>query len=237
MKKFQLVLPMMLASLGFIGWPSLDDLGDVGKGVINSTGVVTDNQVDSLLKAGGKLQQASKSLTDEQEYYLGRGVSALILRQYPLYTANPKATFYVNLVGNALAARSSRPELFGGYHFAILDTKEINALSAPGGFIYVSRGFLEIIPDEEALAAVLAHEIGHVVLGHGVKAISESHLTDAASILGKEAVSSYAPSELSMVTDAFGDSVNQTFETIVKIRDLTEYSLFVARKRSNQKVN
>lgn len=201
--------------LGLAGWPSTD-FSDIGKSLIDSTGVVSGSQVDALLKAGGKLSQATSSLNDEQEYYLGRSVSALILKQYPLYRGNPALTHYVNLVGNALAARSSRPEIFGGYHFGVLDTDEINALSAPGGLIFVSRGFLSIVQDEESLAGILAHEIGHVVLGHGVKAISQARLSEAALIIGKEAASSYGPSELNAVTDAFGDSVNQVFETLIK---------------------
>lgn len=216
-KTFPILLLCTLVAA--IGWPSigLDDLSkDIGKNLIDSTGVVSSSQVDALLKAGGKLEQAASTLNDEQEFYLGRSVSALILRQYPLYRGNPPLTAYLNQVGQALAARSSRPEIFGGYHFAILDTDEINALSAPGGFVFVSRGFLALMPSEEALAGVLAHEIGHIILGHGVKAISNGRLSEAAMIIGKEAVSSYGPSEVGMVTEVFGDSVNQVFDTLIK---------------------
>ncbi len=219
MNKHIIALILLAITALTIGWPSigLDDLGkDIGKNIIDSTGVVSSSQVDALLKAGGKLEQAASTLNDEQEFYLGRSVSALILRQYPLYRANPALTKYVNQVGQALAARSNRPEIFGGYHFAILDTDEINALSAPGGFVFVSRGFLSLMPTEEALAGVLAHEIGHIILGHGVKAISNGRLSEAAMIIGKEAVSSYGPSEVGMVTEVFGDSVNQVFDTLIK---------------------
>ncbi len=213
--KHLLTLLLLCAPLNALAWPDLN-LKDIGKNIASSTGLVTGSQVDSLLEAGGKLSDASKGLTDEQEYYLGRSVSALVLKQYPLYQAEPGLTKYVNLVGNALAAKSNRPEIFGGYHFSVLDTKEINALSAPGGFIFVSKGFLEIIPDEEALAGVLAHEIGHIALGHGVKAISQGKISEAMMILGKEAASSYGPSELVALTDAFGASVDQVCDTLLK---------------------
>lgn len=201
--------------VGVIGWPDFD-IGNVGKSLIDSTGIVSSSQVDALLEAGGKLDQATDTLNDEQEYYLGRSVTALILRSYPLSRTNQPLIQYVNQVGNALAARSVRPEIFGGYHFGVLESDEINALSAPGGFIFISRGFLSVIPNEEALAGVLAHEIAHVVLGHGVNAISTGKLSEAALIIGKEAASSYGPSELSAVTNVFGESVNQVFDTIVK---------------------
>lgn len=206
----------MLAVVSLAAWPSLDDITDVGKTIATTTGVVSGSQVDALLKAGGKLDQATDALSDEQEYYLGRSVSAMILKQYPLYRGDIAFTRYLNQVGNALAGRSARPEIFGGFHFAILDSDQINALSAPGGFVYVSRGFLSIIPNEEALAGVLAHEIGHIVLGHGVKAISQGKMSEAALILGKEAVSSFGPSELNAVSQVFGDSVNQVCDTIMK---------------------
>lgn len=206
---------LAITLIGLCGWPSTD-FTKIGRDLIDSSGIVSSSQVDAAIKAGGKLREASNTLNDEQEYYLGRSVSALILREYPLYRGNPALTHYVNMVGNAMAARSSRPEIFGGYHFGILDTPQVNALSAPGGFIFISRGFLSLIPDEDALAGVLAHEIGHIVLGHGVSAISQAKMSEALLIIGKEAASSYGPSELAAVTQTFGDSVNQVFETLMK---------------------
>ncbi|MCO6431600.1 MAG: M48 family metalloprotease [Deltaproteobacteria bacterium] len=208
-----LLLLIVIISLG--AWPDIN-IGNLKNRLIDSTGIVSSNQVDALLKAGGKLNAASKTLTDEQEYHLGRGVSALILKHYPLYSADIELTKYVATVGHVLAARSPRPEIFGGYHFAIIDTDQINALSAPGGFIYVSRALLELMPSEDALAGVLAHEIGHIVLGHGVKAISKARVNEAMMIIGKEAAAEYGPSELTAVTDVFGDSVSKVFDSLVK---------------------
>lgn len=209
---------LVLIILSTAGWPDLGDLTsakNIKKGLIDSTGIVTSDQVDSVVKAAEKIQDASRGLGVQQEYFLGRGVSALILKKYPLYTGNQALTHYINFVGSALAAHSSRPEIFGGYHFALLDTEEINALSAPGGFIFLSKGFLKIIPNEDALAAVLAHEIGHVILGHGVAAISNAKITEATTLLGKEALDAFGPAELSAVTNTFGDSVNQVFDTLI----------------------
>lgn len=210
-----------VALLGLMGWPSLDNITELGnakdlkKGLINSTGVVTADQVDTVMKAADKINEASRGFSAEQQYYLGRGVAALILKRWPLYKGDPSLTKYINLIGNALASRSSRPEIFGGYHFAILDTEELNALSTPGGFIFVSKGFLKIIPNEEALAAVLAHEIGHVILGHGINAISNAHISEAGLMLGKEAMNTFGPAELSSLTTTFGDSINEIFETLI----------------------
>ena len=60
------------------------------------------------------------------------------------------------VVGQTLAAVSDRPETFKGYHFAIMDTDEINAFSAPGGLVMISKGMIRCCRNEDALAAVLA---------------------------------------------------------------------------------
>lgn len=212
---------LVFSIFAFAGWPSLDDIGKLGsskdlkKDLINSTGVVTSDQVDAVVKAAEKIDQASRGFSAEQQYYLGRGVSALILKKYPLYKGDPALVDYLNLIGNSLVARSSMPEIFGGYHFAVIDTDEVNALSAPGGFVFVSNGFLKILPSEDALAAVLAHEIGHIVLGHGMGAISNAHVTEASLSLGKEALNAFGPSELSSLTNTFGSSVDEIFNTLV----------------------
>src|SRR5206468_3474767 len=82
---------------------------------------------------------------------------------------DPAVTKYVALVGNTVAATSERPDM--RYSFAVLDTPEINAFAAPGGFIFVSRGALDMMADEAALAGVLGHEVGHVALKHHAETI------------------------------------------------------------------
>jgi len=185
-----------------------------GSSMLSSTGLVSGSQADAMFQAGGKIASAAGPLSAEQEYYLGRAVSAMILSKYRL-SKNSGLNQYVNTVGNALVAYSDRPETFGGYHFAVIESEEANALSAPGGFVFISRGLLRLMPNEDALAAVLAHEIGHVANGHGVKAISQANLSSAAMILGKEAASSYGGSTVQTLTTALGDSVTEVFDTLL----------------------
>jgi len=49
---------------------------------------------------------------------------------------------------------SDRPEIYAGYHFLVLDSDEINALAAPGGFIFITKGLLNLCRNEDMLAAV-----------------------------------------------------------------------------------
>ena len=120
-------------------------------------------------------------ISDAEEVVLGRAVMKNILARYPL-DRNLEQTYYLNLVGTALAQRSDRPLL--NYHFAILATDDVNAYAAPGGFIFVTRGALEMVEDEAELAAILAHEIAHVAERHIVKALQQSRLMS----VGQEAV-------------------------------------------------
>ena len=132
---------------------------------------------------------ATHKINEEEEYYIGRAVAANILGQYPLWK-NGIATRYVNLVGRTLALRSARPELYGGYHFALLDTSEANAFSAPGGIIFLTRGIVEMTGSEDELAAILAHEIQHIVAKDPLKAIKSQRMKALGTFTAGEAIGS-----------------------------------------------
>ena len=78
---------------------------------------------------------------------------------------------YVNQIGQKVATVSHRPDL--QYYFAALEGGGANALALPGGWIYVTRGLLEELKTEAQLAAVLSHEVGHVVARDTLVAMSE----------------------------------------------------------------
>lgn len=102
------------------------------------------------------------------ELAFGREVAARILGRERL-RENAELTRYVTLIGQALASNSGRSEL--PFHFAVLDSEQVNAYSTPGGYVFVTRGALQTMGDEAELAAVLAHEIAHVQLRHIVNAM------------------------------------------------------------------
>jgi len=54
------------------------------------------------------------------------------------------------------------------YRFRYLDDLEVNAFSAPNGYIYVTRGLMEIMESDDELAFVIAHELGHIERKHAV---------------------------------------------------------------------
>lgn len=164
-------------------------------------------------KTGVKAVQASRPISDSEEYYVGRAVGARILGKYPLYQ-DPEVTRYVNEVGQAVARKSSRPQTFRGYHFAVLDTSEPNAFACPGGTILITRGLMKNCANEDELAAVLAHEVAHVAHKDGINSISQARWTEVLTTLGTETAKQYAGSAGQLVT-LFEGSIDDVFKTIV----------------------
>lgn len=86
---------------------------------------------------------------------------------------------------------------------AILDTDEINAFATPGGHVLVTKGLLSCADSEDALAGVIAHELGHIQLKHGIGAIKANRITAAAvESSATMAVGSEKKAELKFLEDA-----------------------------------
>jgi len=94
---------------------------------------------------------------------IGKNQHAKMLAQGATYN-DPALRAYVNRVGQRLVASSDDPN--STFTFTVIDSPDINAFAAPGGYIYVNRGLLAYLDNEAELAAVLAHEIGHVTASH-----------------------------------------------------------------------
>jgi len=170
--------------------------------------------IDMLSTSSDATQKAARSISDEEEYFLGRAVAARILETYPLLR-DPKLTEYVSSIGTVLALHSEKPYTYGGYHFAVLDTDELNAFACPGGTIFITRGMLRTVTNEDELAAVLAHEIAHVNHRDGIASIKKSRWTEAATIIGSKAAQNYGPQELSYLTGIFEGSIDDIVKTLV----------------------
>jgi len=181
---------------------------------IQRAGLLSEDQVESILRGVKALEKTWQDLTPEQEYYIGRAVVASVLQMYrPLDL--PQANAYLNLLGQSLAVFSNRPETFGGYHFLLLDSDEVNAFAAPGGLILVTRGMLRCCENEDELAAVLAHEIGHVELKHGLSAIKQGRLNSALTIIATESAKQLGNDQLISLTQTFEASVQDIATTLL----------------------
>jgi predicted Zn-dependent protease len=186
----------------------------VGTAIGEASGALTPEQAASINRSAQAMDKALQKLTPEQEYFIGRSVAATVMHAHqPL--DSEAANRYLNLLGRALAQASDRPETFAGYHFQILDSDEINAFAAPGGFIMVSKGMLRCCRTEDAVAAVLAHEIGHVQGQHGLRAIKTGRLTSAVTILAAESAKNLGGEELASLTREFEGSIGDITSTLM----------------------
>ncbi|MGB9836285.1 MAG: M48 family metalloprotease [Candidatus Saccharicenans sp.] len=190
----------------------------VEKGVVDTLaaqGKISEQDKTAILKTTAALRSTFADITEEEEYYIGRSVSALILSKYKVYD-RPDLTAYVNRVGQAVVSFSSRPETYAGYHFLILDSDEVNAMAAPGGFIFITKGLLKTCRDEEMLAAVLAHEVGHVAARHGLQSIKKARLMDAFKLLASEAASRAGSEEFKKLVGAFDGLLGDILSVLVE---------------------
>lgn len=120
----------------------------------------------------------AEDISPEDSYYIGRTVAANILTNYRVYN-DRKLQKYLNKICNTLVINSDDPYLYNGYHVVILDAPyEVNAYSTPGGHILVTRGLIDCADTEDALAAVIAHEIAHIQLKHSLDSIKASRFKD-----------------------------------------------------------
>ncbi|MBU0988486.1 MAG: M48 family metallopeptidase [Proteobacteria bacterium] len=205
---------LLLLAVGVAGCKTMEEATNIATSLGTAAGVITETQGQSIAKGAKAVARSFEDFTPEQEYYLGRTVGGIILKQYQPY-ANDKANHYINILGQTLAQASELPETYGGYHFLIQDTDDINALAAPGGLIFITRGLLRCCRNEDAVAAVLAHEIGHVQFKHGLRAIKTARVTEALTTIGIMGAKAFGGEDLANLTQTFEDSISDITSTLI----------------------
>lgn len=98
---------------------------------------------------------------EEQDIAIGRKYAPEVEKQMGGRIANQRLQNYIDSIGQRIARVCHKPHL--EYHFVALEDKSVNALALPGGYVFVTKGMLKELTSEAQLAAILAHEIVHVV--------------------------------------------------------------------------
>jgi predicted Zn-dependent protease len=128
-----------------------------------------DSRENRILSGTTQVLSSQKEMSYGTERTIGESLALESLQRFGKPVNKESLQQYVNLVGNAVARNSKRPLI--PYQFAVLDSPVHNAFAAPGGVIFISNALLKILDNEAELAAVLAHEVGHVAEKHALKSI------------------------------------------------------------------
>ena len=114
-----------------------------------------------------------KNPSKDEEIALGREITGSILGAAPL-VKDDALQKYVNRVGRWVASQSERADL--PWKFGVIDSADINAFAAPGGYVLITKGLYQKLTNEAQLAGVLGHEVAHVVKKHQLKVMQKQQL-------------------------------------------------------------
>lgn len=128
--------------------------------------------LSSCATTGPGGQKSVILISDEQEVALGQEVDAQVRQENKLL---PDSLWqaYLAEVGQKIVDVCDRPNL--DYQFHVIESDQVNAFAIPGGFLYFYTGILDMMDNEAQLAAVMAHEVSHVVARHSVKSLQATY--------------------------------------------------------------
>jgi predicted Zn-dependent protease len=172
------------------------------------------NKAVNTVKHGSKILKGAVGIGPEEERAIGESVALEIIGKYGGLVRDEEITKRVNLVGRSLAYYSSRPAL--DWRFAVLNSNTVNGFSAPGGLVFITRGLYDLAgADDNALAAVLAHEISHITGRHALKIVSRGEFVSGTADLLSERSGDVAAvqSQLSQFDVGIGQLVTKILET------------------------
>ncbi len=109
-------------------------------------------------------------ISEDQDIEIGKQYSPEVEKQLGGRIADDTLQSYIDSVGQKIARICHRSQW--KYHFIAIDHKMINAMAMPGGYVFITRGMLQKMTTEAQLAALLSHEMVHIVARHSSAAMS-----------------------------------------------------------------
>ena len=155
------------------------------------------------------------TLTAQQEVALGLQAAPQMTQEFGGESQDARANALVDRVGQRLVTRSKASESPYRFEFHLLaDSQTINAFALPGGQIFITEGLLRRLKSEGELAAVLGHEVGHVIGRHSAEHIAKANLTQGlVGAVGVATFDSDNPNsrQAAALASAVGQLVNMKF--------------------------
>jgi MAF protein len=111
-------------------------------------------------------QEEKYYYSTDKEVQMGQAIAKAVAKEYK-FVDDPLVQKRVEDIGKKIVSVCDRKEI--DYTFNVLDDDEVNAVSLPGGFVYVNKGLVDKVASDDELAGVIAHEVGHIVARHSIK--------------------------------------------------------------------
>ncbi|WP_414662470.1 M48 family metalloprotease [Horticoccus sp. 23ND18S-11] len=204
-----------LASIAHAQFGGLDKLRQGIDKAKSTTQSVTDTsrKVADTAKDASKVAKGVMGIGPEEEKLIGESVALEIIGKYGGLVRDDAIVKRVNLLGQALAYYSTRPAL--PWTFAVLDSASVNGFSAPGGYVFITRGLYDAVAgSDDALAAILAHEIAHITERHALKIIARAEFVAGTTTLAvkNNATAAQVQSQLSQFDTGIADLLKTLLE-------------------------
>ena len=142
-------------------------------------------------------------VSPQQEIALGIKSAQEILKKEKIST-NPQQNAMVKRVGERIASVTGQNNY--AWEFFVIDKDdEPNAFCLPGGKVFVYSGIFKYAANDDELAAVMGHEIGHALARHGAERMSRGQLTQLTGQVLESVMQGHSnPQNTAMVMQAFG---------------------------------
>lgn len=177
----------------------------LGGGDDSGSGGANIFDIGEIISGVKDISRTVTGIDEETEIEIGRDAAAVLLgASKPVNDIELQR--YVNRVGRWVVNQTDRPNL--PWRFAVLDSTAVNAFATPGGNIFITNGLLQLLNSEDELAAVLAHEVAHVVQKHHIKAMSSINTSGLSGLV-----------KLASVTKQ-GRSNRMTTEMVGQVKDM-----------------
>src|SRR5882762_2903772 len=147
--------------------------------------VVLASAVVSFAEGPHRFEPGFNLFSKQQDVQLGQESAAQVRKQMTVIQ-DPVLTDYVNRVGKRLTASREAQESGFPFTFEVVADPSINAFALPGGPMFINTGLLRAVDNEAQLAAVMGHEMSHVILRHGTNQASKSRMIELPLVLGSQ---------------------------------------------------